>query len=270
MIKKGCVLMVLVYFLLAFIATTLGAMAGLGGGVIIKPILDIYGHYDISTISILSSLTVLTMAVVSTINQMRLGFKIKKNMIVLTIGAILGGAFGKQLFSPFVISINSNQLRGRQAIILALLLIIVAFKDKLPKSSIKNIGVIFLLGVLLGTIATFLGIGGGLINVAILCIVLGFSTKDAAVISIFIILFSQASKLALIQLDSGFSNYDLSMLKFMIPGGIVGGYLGSRFNRVFDNRVINQIFNYILIGIILINVYIAFDAFFAILYSLEN
>ncbi|WP_062320313.1 hypothetical protein [Halolactibacillus sp. JCM 19043] len=57
--------MAVLYFLVALVATLLGSLAGLGGGVIIKPILDLLGDFDLATISILSSVTVLSMAVVS-------------------------------------------------------------------------------------------------------------------------------------------------------------------------------------------------------------
>ncbi len=54
------------YFLVAILATTIGSLAGIGGGVIIKPAMDFLGHYDLPTISVISSITVLSMAIVST------------------------------------------------------------------------------------------------------------------------------------------------------------------------------------------------------------
>ncbi|MGB4608662.1 MAG: hypothetical protein GX243_05760 [Tissierellia bacterium] len=48
----------ILYFLITLFATTLGSTSGMGGGVIIKPVLDAFGHYDIETISVLSSVSV--------------------------------------------------------------------------------------------------------------------------------------------------------------------------------------------------------------------
>lgn len=253
--------MALIYFLIAFIATTFGALAGLGGGVIIKPVLDTLNDFDLATISVLSSATVFSMAVVSTIRQVRAGFRFEKRMIVLALGAAVGGAVGKQLFSIFIKSVDTNLLKGSQAVILAALLIIILLKDKLPKFNIKNLVFASGLGILLGTIAAFLGIGGGPINVAILCMFLGLATKDAAVISIFIILLSQASKLTLIQIDSGFSAYNLQMLWYMIPAGILGGLIGSKLNRKLSENHINKIFKIMIMLIICINIYNAYVAF---------
>ena len=70
--------MAAVYFLIALFATTAGAMTGMGGGVIIKPLLDLLGGYDTATIGVLSSLTVLIMSLVSVAKQM-----LKKTEIVL-------------------------------------------------------------------------------------------------------------------------------------------------------------------------------------------
>ncbi|GAA4063640.1 hypothetical protein [Amphibacillus indicireducens] len=56
---------VLQYFIISLLASIIGAIAGIGGGVFIKPILDFLGDYPLATIGILSSTTVLTMSVVS-------------------------------------------------------------------------------------------------------------------------------------------------------------------------------------------------------------
>jgi len=98
----------LIYFVVALLATLIGATAGMGGGVIIKPILDLLGDYDIITISVFSSITVLSMAIVSTVKHIKKGLKISDTMIYTTIGAVLGGAFGSSLFSLFRNSLNSN------------------------------------------------------------------------------------------------------------------------------------------------------------------
>lgn len=69
--------MMLIYFLVAVMATTIGATAGIGGGIIIKPILDFMGGYNLETIGILSSFTVFSMAIVSIIKQIRYKVKIE-------------------------------------------------------------------------------------------------------------------------------------------------------------------------------------------------
>ena len=54
-------MMILIVFLVCFLASVVGAVCGIGGGVIIKPTLDALGILDVSTISFLSGCTVLSM-----------------------------------------------------------------------------------------------------------------------------------------------------------------------------------------------------------------
>ncbi|MBC2850611.1 sulfite exporter TauE/SafE family protein [Cetobacterium sp. 8H] len=250
------------YFLIATFATILGSLAGLGGGVIIKPILDTLGHYDLSTVGVLSSITVFSMALVSTFKQIKSGFKIEINMVLLSLGSILGGGIGETIFDFFLtLFVDQSTAKGIQALIIALLLLVVLFKNKLPKYHIQNNLIIFMVGIVLGAIAAFLGIGGGPINVAVLIMFFSFSTKNAAISSIFIILLSQLSKILLIMLTTGFSSYNLNMLPFMVIGGISGGFIGASLNKKLKNKQIEKIFNISVISIILLNIYNVYISF---------
>ena len=57
-------MVVVIYSLVIVIATVLGAIAGLGGGVIIKPLFDLIGAHQASTIGFYSSVAVFTMCIV--------------------------------------------------------------------------------------------------------------------------------------------------------------------------------------------------------------
>ncbi len=251
---------IFIYFLVAFGATTFGALAGLGGGIIIKPLLDTLGHYDLSTIGLLSSITVFSMAIVSIYKQSKNGFKANKNLLLLALGSILGGGVGKSLFA-FTLNFFSNEniLSGVQAILLATLLILVFFKKHLPHFHVKNPILVSLIGLLLGTIASFLGIGGGPINVAVLYLFMALDIKDSAVNSIFIILLSQLSKLSLVLIGEGFGSYDLKMLAVMIPGGILGGLIGSKLNKTVNSSTLHKVFNIAVLLIIFINFFNAYN-----------
>jgi uncharacterized membrane protein YfcA len=248
--------MIILYFFIAIIATTFGSLVGLGGGVVIKPVLDAIGSYDITTIGILSSFTVFSMAIVSTGKQLKKGFKVEHNMLLLTFGSIVGGWFGNSLFNIFLLKLNNDGMATAiQGGMLALLLTSVLFKEHYPKYHLKNGIIIVLTGIFLGTIASFLGIGGGPINVMALTLLLNMDIKKAAITSVLIILFSQLTKLLIVGLGSGFGSFDLSMLYVMIPGGIAGGFVGAHFNHKLTHEVIHKIFNVAIILLILLNIY---------------
>lgn len=128
-------------------------------------------------------------------------------------------------------------------------------KDKFKSYHIENSVACIAIGLLLGAIASFLSIGGGPINVCVLTIFFSMNTKEAAVNSIITILFSQASKLVTVATSSGFSAFDLSMLPFMVVGGILGGIIGSRFNKLYSSETILKVFNVVLIALIILNFY---------------
>lgn len=252
--------MVLIYFLVALLSTIAGSMAGLGGGVIIKPVLDFLGDYNIATISVLSSFTVFAMAVVSIIRQILYKSKIDiKNTGALAIGSVLGGLLGQQVLTLILEVVESRIISLVQSGILALLLIFVYiymnYKERFKSYKIDSFILSILIGIFLGLIAAFLGIGGGPINVAFLTIFFSMEAKNAARNSIIIILFSQGSKLLTIAYGTGFSVYDLSMLGYMVLGGILGGFIGAKFNKIFSNEVILKVFNTVVIMIIGLNIY---------------
>lgn len=243
------------YFLIALLATTLGAISGFGGGVMIKPVLDAVGHYNSFVIGVLSAFTVLCMAIVSTVRNKRRGFNIDKNIIFTAIGAFLGGVAGKELFGMLFISISSNLVTLVQAGILIVLLVLVLFKNKMPQYHITDPKVIIFTGFLLGTLSSFLGIGGGPFNIIVISMLFGVDIKRAMIASIFIILFSQIANMVSTTLFTGFGGYDYSMLYFMIPGGIIGGFIGAEIGGRLSNKTSEKIYYAIIIGLLALNAY---------------
>lgn len=252
--------MSILYFLIALMATILGSMAGLGGGVIIKPLLDLLGNYNLSTISVLSSITVFSMSIISIIKQMRYKVKLEiKKTSLISLGSILGGLLGNNLLKFVLKFFDSSFVTIMQNAILAILLISVFFymnkKEKFKSYKVENSIICLCVGLFLGLISSFLSIGGGPINVCVLTIFFSMTPKEAAVNSIITIFFSQASTITAIALSTGFSGFDLSMLPFMILGGLLGGFIGSEFNKFFSNSTILKVFNTIVFSLVLLNIY---------------
>ena len=238
------------YFFIVLAATTVGAIAGVGGGVLIKPTLDALGHYNVETIGVLSSIAVLAMAVVATARRFIQGLKIDKKITLLVAGAIAGGFVGKEVFYLLLTAIEGPVVKIIQSILIALLMVIILFKNKLPRYCIENMIGVFAVGLILGTLASFLGIGGGPVNVAVLYLLLNMDIKKAAVGSIFIILLAQASKILTISISEGLGSYDIKMLWYMIPAGITGGLLGSWLHNKIGEKSIHTLFD-ITVGVVI-------------------
>lgn len=116
-------------------------------------------------------------------------------------------------------------------------------KDKIQSKNYSGTYISLLVGFFLGIISSFLGIGGGPINVALIIYLFSFSTKSAVVCSIITILFAQISKLFTILLTAGFVSYDLTMLPAMMAGAVIGGSVGSKINKKIPEMKVELLFN---------------------------
>jgi len=237
-----------IYFLIAILATTAGAIAGISGGIVIRPLLDIMNHFDAQTISVLSSITVLSMSVVSAGKQLMqkapLNYKV---VIPLAIGASLGGVIGQRLLATIVAAFEIGRIVTmiQNSLLLAISIAVFLYirnRDKIKSLNMSNMLLIVLTGVFLGMIAAFLGIGGGPINVAMLILLFSFDIKTAAVGSIVIILFSQTANVIRVGTTIGFSAFDLRMLPPMIIGAMSGGFIGASLNKKLSLKVIESCF----------------------------
>lgn len=83
--------------MISFLASIIGGICGIGGGIIIKPALDLSGLASIATISFLSSCTVLSMSAYNVCKSLseKSGAIDTKSGTPLAIGAALGGVAGK-------------------------------------------------------------------------------------------------------------------------------------------------------------------------------
>ena len=82
--------MTVIVVITAFIATILGSISGIGGGVIIKPVMDAILDLSASTISFLSGTTVLTMTIVSLLRSRGGETKVDRRGTFLAVGGAVG------------------------------------------------------------------------------------------------------------------------------------------------------------------------------------
>ena len=83
------------------------------------------------------------------------------------------------------------------------------------------------------------------------------STKEAAISSLFIILFGQTTSLLSFFL-SGIPEMDVRMLGTMMIGGLLGGIVGRKINKKIDEGIVNQLFiglMILIIGICIFNIF---------------
>ena len=93
--------MAILFFLVSFLSCIVGAICGIGGGVVIKPVLDMLRLGEPATINFLSGCTVLSMSLYSVSKALRAGDSEVKTSTgtPLALGAAVGGVIGKEMFS---------------------------------------------------------------------------------------------------------------------------------------------------------------------------
>jgi len=127
---------------ITFIATVIGAISGIGGGVLIKPVMDALVDYPVATISFLSGNTVLAMTAVSLLRSRKDSIKVDSVVgTPLAIGGAFGGVFGKLIFSAIQQAYQNDALLGLVQNILMVLLTVTVFFYVLNKSKIKTLSV---------------------------------------------------------------------------------------------------------------------------------
>lgn len=117
--------------------------------------------------------------------------------------------------------------------------------------SVELIGLLIMLGAIVGVLAGLLGIGGGLLIVPALLFLLpkaGIATDIAMQIAL-------ATSLSTIIVTSGSSalnhlklgNVDMFVIKWLMPGVVVGGFLGSFIADVIPAQYLPKVFGVIVL-----------------------
>lgn len=254
------------YGIIVLFATIIGAVTGLGGGVIIKPLFDLAAQDSATVIGLYSAIAVFTMSLVSINKQRKSGFEFNKKTIgFVSAGSILGGLIGESLFSLCTQNLSNDSVKILQnGLLLITLLFIIVYglnQKKVVTKELRNPFMIFLVGLFLGIISVFMGIGGGPLNVAMFMILFSYIMKESTVYSIVTIFFAQLSKLFLNFVTGTYSLVDWKSTLIIIIVAIIGGYIGTLINQKLSNRTVNNIYNLLMIAlsfVAVVNIYQSF------------
>lgn len=252
----------IICYLVTFFACIIGTICGMGGGIIIKPALDAVGVMSVATITCLSGCTVIAMScwsVGKTILKKESVIDFR-NTVFLAVGAAAGGLLGKQVFNVVAsLFADRNTAGGVQACLLfaatLATLIYTLNKDKIPPRVVESPIVEVIIGIFLGFLGAFLGIGGGPFNVAVMYYFFSMPTKKATQNSLLIVLFSQLASTLKMIISDGAPECDMSILVGMVILGIIGSEAGRRINKRISNRQATICLECVMVLILIINVY---------------
>jgi uncharacterized membrane protein YfcA len=166
---------------------------GIGGGMILVPILLLIG-FDINTAVGISIIQMVFTSVYGSYLNYKKGSLEINDGIFIGIGGFIGG-FGGSLLTPFISSETLKYLFV--FIILFAILKLVLSKEKKDETVNNSISwvVLLIIGVIIGVFAITLGIGGSVMLTPILAGILHYPIKKAISAGLFFVVFSSMAGL---------------------------------------------------------------------------
>jgi hypothetical protein len=218
--------------LLGFAAGILGSMIGLGGGIVVVPVLTFLGFPP--TVAASNSLfAALSNSIASTISysrQKRIEYFLGLKLGLLAIpGTILGAIISTDI-APDVFKILFGFVLVASAIYIFLRKQIESREKVISKQMI-----IFAIGssFFAGIISSFFGIGGGIIFVPLMVVGMGMSMKKAAPTSQLILFFASLSGVIV---HSVLGHPDFLQAGFLAIGSFFGGLVGAKLSLSVKER----------------------------------
>ncbi|HBI2227494.1 TPA: sulfite exporter TauE/SafE family protein, partial [Listeria monocytogenes] len=103
---------------------------------------------------------------------------------------------------------------------------------------------------IIGFLAGLFGIGGGPIVIPILLLIFMLNQKTASATSSYVTLLTSLASIGSYAIIGG---SDFSIGIYMIPGAIIGALIGTRLNKLLDEKWIAILFNVLLIALFALN-----------------
>jgi uncharacterized protein len=206
----------------------LSGLLGLGGGVIILPLLTLIGRVPLKLATGTSLVHVMFAAAAGTLSHYRAGKVDSKGGFLLGVAGIGGGFLGS--FLSVSLSTHALNLIFLSLVALAILLLFIPLKfdqENYIKGSFNKIEGI-LVGLGCGFLVGLLGIGGGFILIPLMIYLLKIPLRETIGTSLLIILISSVGTLGA---KYGVGHIDVNITLLVVSGSIGGALLGASISR---------------------------------------
>lgn len=228
---------------LGFVAGILGSMIGLGGGIIVVPVLTFFGFSP--TLAASNSLfAAFSNAVGSTVSysrQKRIDYSLGLKLGLLCIPGTVLGAFISSDVTPAIFKILFGFV-----LISSAFYIFLRKKIETKEKTLTKIMIVIVIAAsfFAGMLSSFFGIGGGIVFVPLMVVGIGMTMKKAAPTSQFVLLFASLSGIIT---HSFLGHPDFLQAGLLAAGSFVGGIIGARISLDIKERSLQILVSAIII-----------------------
>ena len=219
---------------LGFVAGVVGSIIGLGGGIIVVPVLTFLGVSPTiaASSSLFAAFSNSAASTASYAKQKRLDYKLGLRLGLMSVPGSVIGAFVSAEVTPDVFKVLFGLVLVASCFYLFIKRDLESKQSPISKQMIvASAAISFLAGIL----SSFFGIGGGIIFVPLMIIGLGLLVKNATATSQLILLFSSATGM-ITHSFLGHSDFDYALL--LSIGAFAGGLVGARLSLEIKERSI--------------------------------
>lgn len=250
-------MMNLIYFFIVVFANIIGSFSGMGGGIIIKPLVSIASHLPLETVLFYSNLSIIVMCFTSFIySQWKKTTKYGKDALYICLGSLTGGLVGSILLNLGLSSLES--IMKELQIALTIITIVAGIWYQCKGKPVQHLWTtpwkIFCIGAIMGAFSILLGIGGGPLNVLLLMMLLGFPLKKATSYSLISVLGSVSIRVIMSFDHIHQIQYQTSTMLVFMGSAFVGAIIGILIKKHLNMKNFKKLYISTLGGVILLNI----------------
>lgn len=218
------------YLLCGALCTFLGLSNGLGGAVLLRPVLDVISPLPAASVASICALSALCASLVSAFFALNRRLPLHPDdLLILSVGAALGGILGDLAASRFYAQISENSIVFLQnALLLTITMLAYHYFHSLAKNmrpfSFDRI-LLFPAAITCGLTGSFLAFGA--VPLSLMVFYLFFDAKDeeASFAALTISVCAMSGKVLVMLIRQRFFLPHASVLLWLLPGTIIGAIL---------------------------------------------
>jgi len=257
--------------LLAFVAAILaggfGALLGVGGGLMIVPLLTVVLGIDVHVAIAVSLLGVIAVSTTASASYLTSGFADRRLGLSLLVATVIGGIFGgfvagfidarvlSILFAVVLVAVAVQMLRSRRTQVAELIdepgrleydwSYVEPSTGEHVAYRARNLGPATAVSLVAGALSGLLGIGGGVVNVPTMNVLMGIPIRVATTTSTYMLGATAAASAVLY-----FSRGQIDPL--LAGPVVVGVFIGARVGARLSHRVPRQALSVMFVAVALV------------------